>query len=109
MRMIAEQQNIPLNYLEQLLSTLKKAGFVKSIRGAQGGYLLARKPKDIVVADILTTLEGSMSLTDVGQQCTELDFFWKSIEEKVNSLFNVTIQDILLDKQRLKSLLTYSI
>ena len=50
---IAERQNISVRYLEQLLPKLKKAGIIKSIRGAQGGYMLDKDPKDISAGDIL--------------------------------------------------------
>ena len=49
---IAERQNISVRYLEQLLPKLKKAGIIKSIRGAQGGYMLDKDPKDISAGDI---------------------------------------------------------
>ena len=53
---IAERQNISVRYLEQLLPKLKKEGIIKSIRGAQGGYMLDKDPKDISAGDILRTL-----------------------------------------------------
>ena len=52
------------NYLEQLIALLRKAGYVKSIRGAQGGYKLAMDPKDISVGQILRALEGSLAPTN---------------------------------------------
>ena len=61
---IAERQNISVRYLEQLLPKLKKAGIIKSIRGAQGGYMLDKDPKDISAGDILRTLEGDLTLID---------------------------------------------
>ena len=61
---IAERQNISVSYLEQLLPKLKKAGIIKSIRGAQGGYMLDKDPKDISAGDILRTLEGDLTPID---------------------------------------------
>jgi Rrf2 family protein len=55
---IAERQNIPKQYLDQLLLTLKKAGLIESARGRQGGYSLARPPAEITLLDIVTALEG---------------------------------------------------
>ena len=49
---IAERQDISISYLEQLIAKLKKAGIVNSIRGAQGGYILAKEPEEISVGDI---------------------------------------------------------
>ncbi|TAE52759.1 MAG: Rrf2 family transcriptional regulator [Nostocales cyanobacterium] len=57
-RQIANQQNIPDRYLEQLLATLRRGGIVKSQRGSKGGYFLAREPWKISVLDILECLEG---------------------------------------------------
>ncbi len=57
---IAERQKIPLPYLEQIFSKLRRAGLVTSIRGPQGGYRLAKKPADISMRDIIAALEGPM-------------------------------------------------
>ncbi len=58
---VAKSQQLSEKYLEQIVSVLTKAGFVKSIRGAQGGYLLTRKPEEYSVGDILRLTEGSMA------------------------------------------------
>ena len=55
---ISKRQNISEYYLEQLFSPLRKADLIKSIRGAQGGYVLNREPKDIKISDIIYVLEG---------------------------------------------------
>lgn len=57
-RQISAQQNIPDRYLEQLLATLRRAGLVRSQRGAKGGYVLAREPWNITLYDIVSCLEG---------------------------------------------------
>jgi Rrf2 family protein len=64
---IARRQGIPARFLEQVLHAMKKAGLVSSQRGAQGGYVLSRKPADVSVAEILEALEGPFlrSVTDV--------------------------------------------
>lgn len=59
LRIIAESQSLPEQYLEQLMGSLRKAGLVKSVRGARGGYLLAGNPGDITVGQVLQVLEGS--------------------------------------------------
>ena len=53
---LAQQQGISESYLEQLIASLKKAGLVESVRGAQGGYALSRKPEDIDVGEVLRAL-----------------------------------------------------
>ena len=57
---IAMRQGISERYLEQLVAKMKKAGLVKSIRGASGGYVLAKDSSEISVGDILRALEGSL-------------------------------------------------
>lgn len=61
---VANRQNISESYLEQLIAPLKKAGFVKSTRGAQGGYVLAKSPSEITVGEILRVLEGSLDVVE---------------------------------------------
>ena len=62
---ISSNANIPQNYLEQLLSKLRRAELVKSIRGARGGYILARSPSEIKIVDILIALEDDIKIVDV--------------------------------------------
>lgn len=64
LKSIAERQGISENYLEQLMANLRKAGLVRSIRGAYGGYLLSREPSKITVGDVLRALEGPIGLVD---------------------------------------------
>jgi Rrf2 family protein len=60
---IAERQNISLPYLEQLLTRLRRGGLVQTVRGPQGGYLLARTPSRIKVGEIISTLEGPTTMS----------------------------------------------
>ena len=59
---IADRNGISVKYLEQIFTALRKAGILRSIKGPQGGYLLAKKPEDIKIADIVITLDGSYLL-----------------------------------------------
>ena len=61
---ISNRQSISEYYLEQLFSPLRKAKLITSIRGAQGGYVLGREPKDIKVSDIMYVLEGPIEIAD---------------------------------------------
>lgn len=63
-RQIANQQNIPDRYLEQLLATLKRQGLVKSQRGSKGGYILAREPWEISLLEIIHGIEGYDPITE---------------------------------------------
>ncbi|MCK5128875.1 MAG: RrF2 family transcriptional regulator [Clostridiales bacterium] len=58
---ISERQKIPMQYLEQLIVKLRKAGIVNSLRGAKGGYTIAKKPKDITAWDVIACLEGAFA------------------------------------------------
>ena len=57
-REIADTEKLPYDYLEKIFQTLRKSGFVHSVRGASGGYILAEKPKNITLGEILAELEG---------------------------------------------------
>jgi len=63
-RKIAERQNLPEPYLEQLMMALKRAGILKAVRGAHGGYMLARSASDISTAEIIRALEGELAIAD---------------------------------------------
>ena len=60
-RTIAKNQRIPLRFLEQVLSSLRKAGLVESVRGALGGYILSRPPSEIRISDVLEAIEGPIN------------------------------------------------
>ena len=66
---IAKDENLSESYLEQLFTLLRKADLVKSIRGAGGGYVLARDPQNIAIGEIINALEGDISLSccDLGK------------------------------------------
>lgn len=64
LKTIAERNNLSESYLEQLIAPIKKAGLVKSTRGANGGYILAKSAKDISVGDILRVVEGPLELVE---------------------------------------------
>jgi len=71
---IAERQNISLAYLEQLFGSLRRAGLVTSVRGAKGGYMLARSDKDISLADILIAADEQINLAcGGGSSCSAQD------------------------------------
>ena len=64
LKSIAERQEISEYYLEQLMAILRKAGLVRSVRGAYGGYMLTRDPSEITVGDVLRALEGPIGIVD---------------------------------------------
>jgi Rrf2 family protein len=101
---IAVRQGISEGYLEQLVSLLKKAGLVKSIRGAGGGYILARAMDDISVGDILRALEGSLEPVRCAafyseEGCMASDgCVTKYVWQKINESINRTVDEMKLNE-----------
>lgn len=111
LKSISTRQEISENYLERLIAKLKKAGYVESTRGAQGGYALMGSPEEISVGDILRALEGDLNpvdctLTNEDKKCSESDycvtkFVWKRISDSINDVVNgISLQD-MVDEQLL--------
>ena len=99
---IAQRQSLSESYLEQLMSKLKKAGLVKSVRGAQGGYLPAKELDKISVGDILRALEGDLrpvncpGIVEMGQ-CSGADScVTKYVWQRINDSLNETVDNIFL-------------
>ena len=92
---IAAITQISHGYLEQILSSLKKHGFVTSIRGANGGYKLSSDASCIIVLDIVEALEGELFSvpSNVGASVV-LDSFWRDTQEKVREVFNVKLSEL---------------
>ncbi len=92
---IAAVTQISHGYLEQILSSLKKHGFVISVRGANGGYKLASDASKIIVLDVVEALEGELFTVseNVGASVV-LDLFWKDIQEKVRAVFNIKLSEL---------------
>jgi len=95
---IAVRQGISEGYLEQLMIPLKKAGIIKSIRGAGGGYVLARDTEEISVGDVLRALEGSLKPVDCAAFSQEesceaaggcvTKYVWQRINDSINQTVN---------------------
>lgn len=101
---IAERQGISESYLEQLVRLLKKAGLVTSVRGAGGGYRLARPASDISVGDVLRALEGNLDAVSCAafqedQSCEGADYcVTKYVWKKVNDAIAQTVDGIRLEE-----------
>lgn len=115
---IAARQEISEKYLEQIISILNKAGYVKSVRGAQGGYKIAKDPSSYTVGMILRLTEGSLNpvacLDDEVNECERCDTcetlgVWKELAKAINNVVdNVTIAD-LVERQQERIAGSYSI
>ena len=98
---ISERQGISEKYLEQIITMLKRANYVKSLRGAQGGYRLAKEPKEYTVGMILRLTEGNMNLEDEINQCERADScitlrLWTMLDDAIKGVIDhVTLQDML--------------
>ena len=106
---IAARQGISTKYLEQIISTLNKAGYVKSERGENGGYRLTKKPEEYTVGMILRLTEGSLAITTCTQDeqnlcerygcCTTVKV-WEKINKAISDVVdNITIADLAADEQ----------
>lgn len=102
---IANRQNISEKYLEQIISLFNKAGYVKSIRGAQGGYLLTKEPKEYTAGMILRLAEGSIApvscVDDSLEACEKKGacvsaMLWQKMNDAVNEVVDhTTLQDLV--------------
>jgi Rrf2 family protein len=115
---IAARQEISEKYLSNLIPLLKNAGFVHSVRGSQGGYTLARPPRDVTLKDILLVLEGSMCLVECAEKpllcqrsedCLMRDV-WSEVTGKMLGALESFTLEALMERQKLKtSVLSYTI
>ncbi|HIW60703.1 MAG TPA: Rrf2 family transcriptional regulator [Candidatus Anaerobutyricum avicola] len=102
---IARRQELSCKYLEQIISALHKAGFVRSIRGPQGGYLLTKAPSQYTAGMILRLTEGSLSpvscLDGEKNRCGRLEecatlLLWQRLNDAINQVVDtVTLQDLI--------------
>ena len=107
---IAARQDISERYLEQLVGLLKKAGLVRSIRGATGGYVLAKSTGEISVGDVLRALEGSLEPVRCAafyseEGCTAAEgcvtkYVWQKINESINEAVDHMMLDELVRESR---------
>lgn len=118
-KQIAARQGISEKYLEQIISVLNKAGYVKSTRGAQGGYRIASAPENYTVGMILRLTEGSLCpvacLEDEVNECERCDTcetleVWKDLNAAINRVVDgVTIADLMENQLRREEAVNYSI
>ncbi len=111
---ISERQNISISYLEQLIAKLKKAGLVNSIRGSQGGYVLAKSPDCISVGEVLRALEGDLTPVECGEvtgksncdnsDCCVTKIVWQRINDSINQAVDaIYISQLIEDAEKLKN------
>ena len=103
---IAEQRAIPEKFLVQILLQLKRAGIVRSVRGAHGGYLLARKPEDISLLDIIRAVDGPvlspLPVKDRGSE--DLAAGWRLVAVQIEEVLQSTTVRTLIDRAQKSSM-----
>ena len=117
LKIIAQRQDISVKYLEQLMAILRSAGFVRSIRGSKGGYVLARAPNQIKLNEVLHRLEGSVATVECveNKDCCSRSadcaarYLWMQVEQAIEKVLSaITLQD-LVDKANDEKKLDYQI
>jgi Rrf2 family protein len=107
---IATRQGIPVNYLNQMLITLRKAGLIESQRGPQGGHILAREPEQITLLEALVALEGALILHDATREDLSpaqpedgefINEVWDELRATIEAmLHNITLEDLCQRKRQ---------
>lgn len=109
-REIAEKMDVSAKYLDHLMTALRMAGLIRSIRKAHGGYILTRSPKEIRLSEVVKVLEGSLAPVDCvddARACHQADFcatidLWKRMQEAMNNVLESTTLDEMAQKQKMK-------
>lgn len=105
LKTVSERQDISVKYLEQIVTSLVKIGYLKGLRGSKGGYKLAKNPKEYTVGMILRVTEGSLApiscldddenLCERAEECMTLSFWHKLNNAIKNVVDSVTLEDII--------------
>jgi Rrf2 family protein len=114
LKSVAQREHISEKYLEHLFASLKKAGLIHSVRGAQGGYRLARSPEEITLGDIIRVLEGPVAPTECvidengGEKCDRsvecvMRSIWCRVRDQINDVLDsITLAEVV-EEQRKRS------
>lgn len=107
LKSVAQRQSISEPYLEQLMGSLRKAGYVKSTRGSQGGYMLLKEPGSITVGDIIRVMEGPIAPVDCllsgkanNDYCAKAGVcvtrgVWEKVRNSINGVLgSITLADL---------------
>jgi Rrf2 family cysteine metabolism transcriptional repressor len=105
LRQIAEEQSLSEAYLEQLIPQLRNNGIVKSVRGAYGGYMLAKPPTEITSGDVIRVLEGPIQpIEGLGDADIPQQELWKRIADAVRDVLDTTtIADLIKSNDESKN------
>jgi Rrf2 family cysteine metabolism transcriptional repressor len=110
LRELAHRQGLSMKYMEQIVPSLKASGLIRSARGAQGGYVLAKEPRQISLHDIVHALVGSWSLVDCldddnlcdrAKECVTYEI-WRDIQRGIYEILDSTTLADMIDRHREK-------
>jgi len=110
---IAQRQQIPLSYLQQLIGPLVKAGIIKTTRGARGGISLLKPPKEVILSEVIKLLEGSIAPVDCvdnpelyprSDSCVTHDI-WAEVKRAMYGVLESTTFEDLVERQKQKGTL----
>ena len=116
-KIIAQRQKISIKYLEQLMTILKSGGFLRSIRGSKGGYILTKPPNQIKLIEVFKALEGPVITVECLEDesyCAEVADclawqLWAQVQKAIETVLeSITLQD-LLDRAKDRKTLNYQI
>ncbi|MBW8001856.1 MAG: Rrf2 family transcriptional regulator [Planctomycetes bacterium] len=117
LKIIAQRQNISIKYLEQLMAILRASGYVRSIRGSRGGYIIGKPANQIKISEVFRTLEGPITTSECidnedycpnTKDCVMRELWCRVQKSMMDVLESVTLQD-LIDKAGDSKRLTYEI
>ncbi len=109
LKQVAESQDISQHYLEQLAAVLRRAGFIESVRGAQGGYRLAKPAKEIRALEVVEVMEGSLapvSCIETPGSCNHVSLcgtedLWRRVDTAIRDVLGkTTLADLMLEAER---------
>lgn len=106
---IAANANIPQNFLEQILLELKKQGLLSSIKGAHGGYKLAKDLKDITLKDVVLVLESDIFSDNNHTDNPALKLFWDDLRSNISQVFEIPLSELKNYQLKADQTLNYSI
>ena len=111
LKLVAERQDISQHYLEQIASNLRRAGFIRSVRGAYGGYKLARSPQAITALEVVEAMEGSLApvscIEDPGS-CSHVsacgtEGLWRRVDTAIRDVLGQTTLEHLMQEAQLST------
>lgn len=111
LKAVSERQEISQHYLEQIMAVLRRAGYVEALRGAYGGYRVAKPPEEIVALELVELLEGSLapvSCIEDGDACTRTghcstESLWRRVDRAVREVLgSTTLADLMAERQLLQ-------